>query len=94
MLCTSLTVSYSELQNFRLVQINGLTTLIAACRSWLLGERIIHVGDADACKLLMTCEHDLVEGMHALHKKQLMSDGRHAIQYKRNDSLLKASCSW
>ncbi|DBA96280.1 TPA: hypothetical protein ACH3X3_002462 [Trebouxia sp. C0006] len=31
-------------------------------RSWLLGEKIIHVGDGDACKLLMTCEHDLVEG--------------------------------
>ncbi|KAL3141116.1 hypothetical protein ABBQ38_003469 [Trebouxia sp. C0009 RCD-2024] len=31
-------------------------------RSWLLGERIVHVADGDAVKLLLTCEHDLVRG--------------------------------
>ena len=31
-------------------------------RSWLLGEKIVHIADGDAVKLLMTCEHDLVQG--------------------------------
>ena len=56
-------------------------------RSWLLGERIIHVGDSDACKLLMTCEHDLVEGMRAVQAKRHVS----MVLYARKHTALPCS---
>ena len=48
-----------------LVQSESTQTYNMQCcvdRSWLLGEKIVHVADADAVKLLLTCEHDLVQG--------------------------------
>ena len=34
------------------------------CRSYLLGEQVVHVGDGDNCRKLMTSEHKLVEGIY------------------------------
>ena len=57
------------------------------CRSWLLGERIVHVGDVDACKLLMTCEHDLVEG-------ELTSPDTAGLQSKHAKRKFRQAKSW
>ena len=64
-----------------------LPRYLLTCRSWLLGERIIHIGDVDACKLLMTCEHDLVEG-------KLTSQEIADFQSKVADRSLKQPKSW
>lgn len=43
-------------------EVHEATLHCCAGRSWLLGEKIVHVADADSVKLLLTCEHDLVQG--------------------------------
>jgi len=43
------------------------TQAVLLFRSYLLGEQVIHVGDADACRRLLTSEHKLVESKRASH---------------------------
>jgi len=59
--CMTVTVS-EDVGRLHDISVCTYQKFAPANRSWLLGEKIIHVRDGDACKLLMTCEHDLVEG--------------------------------
>lgn len=40
------------------------------CRAYLLGEQVVHVGDADAVRQLLASEHKLVEVRHAQYLTQ------------------------
>ena len=61
---------YARLPIPRSSQIADLTAVLDH-RSWLLGDKVIHIGDAESAKQIMNAEHDLVEGNSCMHMNVL-----------------------